>query len=132
MEGPWQEYRATASGNALDKPGANGPGPVRGDEVTVDGSTVVVAGAEVAVGGSNVASHALRSHSAAVTSRSQALRSRPVRSQVLAARRGRAGGPVLVSPAAVRAQMTLTYRELADAARRRAITRARELGLLDG
>jgi hypothetical protein len=77
-------------------------------------------------------SQALRSRSVAVISRSHALRSWPVRSQALAARRGQAGGPVFVSPATVRAQRTLTYRDLAAAARRRAIDRARELGLLDG
>ena len=76
-------------------------------------------------------SHALLSQSVAVTSRSQALRSRPVRNQALAARRGPVGGPVFVSPATVRAQMTLTYRELVAATRRQAITRAHELGLMN-
>ena len=78
-------------------------------------------------------SHALTVRSVAVMSRSQALRSRPVRNQALAARRGQAGGgPVFVSPATVRAQMTLTYRELVAATRRQAITRTRELGLVNG
>lgn len=77
-------------------------------------------------------SQALMSHSAAVMSRMQALRARPVRGQAWAACRGQAGGRVFVSPATVRAQVTLTYRELAAAAHRRAIGRARELGLLDG
>ena len=45
---------------------------------------------------------------------------------------GQAGTRVLVSPAIVRAQATLTYRELAAATRRRAIACARKLGLLDG
>jgi hypothetical protein len=45
---------------------------------------------------------------------------------------GQAGTRVLVSPATVRAQVTLTYRELAAATRRRAIACARKLGLLDG
>ena len=76
-------------------------------------------------------SAAVRSQSVAVTSRSQALRSRPVRNQALAARRGPVGGPVFVSPATVRAQMTLTYRELVAATRRQAITRAHELGLMN-
>jgi hypothetical protein len=77
-------------------------------------------------------SHALMSRSAAVMSRSQVLRSRPFRGQALAVRRGQASGPAFVSPATVRAQMTLTYRELVAAARRQAIGRARELGLLNG
>lgn len=77
-------------------------------------------------------SHALALRSVAVISRSQALRSRPVRNQAPAARMAPAGGPVFVSPAAVRAQMTLTYRELVVATRRQAINRARELGLVNG
>jgi hypothetical protein len=44
---------------------------------------------------------------------------------------GQAGTRVLVSPATVRAQVTLTYRELAAATRRQAIACARKLGLLD-
>jgi DNA-binding NarL/FixJ family response regulator len=39
---------------------------------------------------------------------------------------------MFVSPATVRAQVTLTYRELAAATRRQAIARARELELPDG
>jgi len=77
-------------------------------------------------------SYALMSRSAAVVSRSQALRSRPVRGQALAVGRGQASGPGVVSPATVRAQMTLTYRELVAATRHQAIGRARELGLLNG
>ena len=42
------------------------------------------------------------------------------------------GTRVFVSPATVRAQVTLTYRELAAATRRQASAYARELGLLDG
>ena len=42
-----------------------------------------------------------------------------------------AGTRVLVSPATVRAQVTLTYRELAATTRRQAIACARKLGLLD-
>ena len=42
-----------------------------------------------------------------------------------------ASAPMFASPATVRAQVTLTYRELAAATRHRAIARARELGLLD-
>jgi hypothetical protein len=42
------------------------------------------------------------------------------------------GTRVVVSPAMVRAQVTLTCRELAAATRRRAIACARKLGLLDG
>jgi len=45
---------------------------------------------------------------------------------------GQPGTRVSVSPATVRARVALTYRELAAAARRQAIARARELGLLDG
>lgn len=45
---------------------------------------------------------------------------------------GQAGARMLVSPATIRAQVTLTNRELAAATRRRAIAHARELGLLDG
>ena len=44
---------------------------------------------------------------------------------------GQAGIRVFVSPASVRAQVTLTYRELAAATRRQAIACARKLGLLD-
>jgi hypothetical protein len=44
---------------------------------------------------------------------------------------GQAGTRVPVSPATVRAQVTLTYRELAAATRRQAIACARKLGLLD-
>lgn len=76
-------------------------------------------------------SQALRSQLTAVTSRSQALRFRPVDNQALAIRRDRAAAPVFVSPASVRVRVTLTYRELAAAVRRRAIARARELGLLE-
>jgi hypothetical protein len=43
---------------------------------------------------------------------------------------GQAGTRVLVSPATVRAQIALTYRELAAATRRQAIACARKLGLL--
>jgi hypothetical protein len=77
-------------------------------------------------------SQALGSQSVAVRSQSQALRSRLAGNNAPAARRGHAGGRVFVSPATVRAQMMLTYRELAATARRQAIARARELGLLDG
>lgn len=45
---------------------------------------------------------------------------------------GQAGTRVFVSPATVRAQVTLTYRERAAATRRKAIACARRLGLLDG
>lgn len=76
-------------------------------------------------------SQVLRSQWVAMMPQSQALRSRPVR-KTWAARRDQPGGRVFASPAAVRAQLTLTYRELAAAIRRRAITRARELGLLNG
>ena len=44
-----REHAATASDHALDKPGANGAGPVRGAEVALGGDTVMVAGAGVAV-----------------------------------------------------------------------------------
>lgn len=77
-------------------------------------------------------SRSLRSSAEAVMSRSQALRSRPVDDQALVTRRDRAAAPVFVSPASIRARVTLTYRELATATRRQAIARARELGLLDG
>jgi hypothetical protein len=45
---------------------------------------------------------------------------------------GQAGSRVFVSPAMVRARVTLTYRELAAATRHQAIACARKLGLLDG
>ena len=45
---------------------------------------------------------------------------------------GQAGTRAVVSPVMVRAQDTLTCRELAAATRRRAIACARKLGLLDG
>ena len=45
---------------------------------------------------------------------------------------GQAGTRVAVSPVMVRAQVTLTCRELAAVTRRRAIACARKLGLLDG
>src|ERR1700751_3449766 len=45
---------------------------------------------------------------------------------------GQAGTRAVVSPVMVRAQVTLTCRELAAATRRRAIACARKLGLLDG
>ena len=77
-------------------------------------------------------SKALGSQSVAVRSQSRALRSRPARNTAPATRRGQPGGPVFVSPTTVRAQLMLTYRELAATARRQAITRAHELGLLDG
>jgi hypothetical protein len=48
------------------------------------------------------------------------------------AQTSQAGTRVPVSPATVRAQVTLTYRELAAATRRQAIACARRLGLLDG
>lgn len=90
-------------------------------------------------------SAALRSQSAAERSRSQSLRSRWTAAgsrpqawrprlaclKAPAARRGQAGGRVFVSPATVRARVMLTSRELA-AARRQAIVRAREFGLLGG
>ena len=47
------------------------------------------------------------------------------------AKTGQAGTRLFVSPATVRAQVTLTYRELAAATRRQAIACARKLGLLD-
>ena len=77
-------------------------------------------------------SRALGSQSVAVRSQSQALRSRPAGHTASAARRGQTGGRVFLSPATVRAQMMLTCRDLAVTARRQAIARARELGLLDG
>lgn len=77
-------------------------------------------------------SQELTSRWVAVMARSQALRSRPVRTRALAARRGQARGPVFVSPAAVRAQLTLTSRELVAGTHRQAITRAHELGLVTG
>ena len=48
------------------------------------------------------------------------------------AQTGQAGTRVPVSPVMVRAQVTLTCRELAAATRRQAIACARRLGLLDG
>ena len=69
-------------------------------------------------------SRALTAQTAAARLQSQALRSRPVRRPVAA--------PVFVSPAAIRAQVKVTYRELIAATRRRAVTRAREMGFLGG
>ena len=51
---------------------------------------------------------------------------------VAASRSAQEGTRAVVSPAIVRAQVTLTCRELAAATRRRAIACARKLGLLDG
>lgn len=77
-------------------------------------------------------SQALGSQSVAVRSQAQALRSRPAGNKAPTGRRGQVSGRVSVSPATVRAQMMRTYRELAATARRQAIARARELGLLEG